>query len=517
MRTSFKVVGVSAAFISLTAAGPCDPEYDCQDFAATLGLGERGGVATTSGCFKVGEGGAIPWNQVDFLFEGPSYLTLGWSEVYDQVPMWTVADNAPTGPATVTYRYVSNGGNTLGEGKIRFTIECTDCRNIEMVAPTNGYVTGPNGFDCGGERNLCQVSYRPAQFPNPQLTAYPASGYQCGAWVGCTPSSADPCVANIDPTQDASCSIMFEENSTPRATLDIEIIGSGDVSVLDASEQQITCTEVSNGKSCRIVDNTSFTLRASASPGWVFSGWSGGCSGMSEDLPGLTMSGDRQCTATFTELGKVTLTLGMNPANTGAKLILTDSTGQPSEYQGDTSFTVSRNLFLDTDVSVEAVVNTGDVVAWRVKEWRGDCMGTGNTTTFRLTSSTMSCEAVFEQVQSSCNGATAPVLSVQVLDSMLRPIVPVDGAYSVGFEETVQIDLSGSDVGSNQMQRSVLYVPSTNGGWTEAAASSFSNGDVISWRNTQLRPSGGAYDVRIDATNDCGLQASETVTISVPF
>ncbi len=97
---------------------------------------------------------------------------------------------------------------------------------------------------------------------------------------------------SITYTYDAAGNKLSKASVAQRNALTVTLTGSGSVT---SSPPGISCGDTC---SASFVTGTSVTLSASPNMGYVFSGWSGGCTGVESCV--VAMDGDKNVTATFT-------------------------------------------------------------------------------------------------------------------------------------------------------------------------------------------------------------------------
>jgi hypothetical protein len=154
-------------------------------------------------------------------------------------------------------------------------------------------------------------------------------------------------VANGIPSQPMAVNIS---NS---AVLTVSVTGSGTVTSNPAG---INCPSTcSAGFSL----GANVTLTATATSGWVFSGWSGACSGTGGCT--VTMNTAQSVTATFTQLPTLTVSV------TGSGTV----TSSPSGISCPS--TCSASFASGTQVTLTATPASG----WKFSGWSGACSGTG--------------------------------------------------------------------------------------------------------------------------------------------
>lgn len=158
------------------------------------------------------------------------------------------------------------------------------------VQPTgHGRVTG-TGIDCGAQ---CSATYlRGTQVT---LTPIPDAGETFLGWTGGVCYGTGPCTVTMD--FDKTVRPVF---SSPPQTLSVAVSGSGRVTASPAGiDCPATCASA-------YPLGSAVTLTALPDPGWVFTGWSGACTGA---FCTLTMSAPQSVTATFAPAGATQYTL----------------------------------------------------------------------------------------------------------------------------------------------------------------------------------------------------------------
>jgi hypothetical protein len=165
-----------------------------------------------------------------------------------------------------------------------------------------------------------QVVYVSGQVIN--LTAVPDSGWQFAGWSGAISTTDNPTSFTIN--SDASVTATFTQIPPAQFTLTLNTQGEGSVS---ADPVQPTYSA-----------GQAVTLTATPSPGWVFTGWSGGVSGAGNPAT-ITISADTTVTATFAQappvtnvtsllrLDRVRLSFGLTPNSNAPAGVLTLAVG----------------------------------------------------------------------------------------------------------------------------------------------------------------------------------------------
>lgn len=159
---------------------------------------------------------------------------------------------------------------------------------LTVTKSGNGTVTSnPAGINCGA---TCTASFVPKS--NVTLSAVPDTGYLFKQWGGAC-SGSGTCIVTMNGTQNVTATFM------PYRTLMTTVAGSGTVTSAPAG---ISCNPT-----CSAVYeiNTPVTLTPAPAPDFVFTGWSGACSGTGNCT--VTMSQDRSVGAAFTPLRRLTV------------------------------------------------------------------------------------------------------------------------------------------------------------------------------------------------------------------
>lgn len=223
----------------------------------------------------------------------------------------------------------------------------------------SGTVTStPAGISCG---STCTASF--SSGTQVTLTATPSANSSFGGWSGaCSGTSA--CTLALK----SSTSVTANFSTSP--TLSVTVQGSGTVSSTPAG---INC-----GSTCiaDFASGTQVSLTATPAAGYVFSGWSGACSGTAACT--VTVSDNASVTATFSANAALTVTV------TGNGTVTSSPTGISCPSTCTASFTPNAQ------VTLTATPQAGYVFG----SWSGACTGTTTTCTVTLSAAT-SVTAVF--------------------------------------------------------------------------------------------------------------------------
>ncbi len=221
----------------------------------------------------------------------------------------TVFSITPGGSLTTLYSFCAQTGCADGADPIGGVIQATDGNfygttfqggatnqgavfklsvsysTLTVSVNGNGAVTSTDGFiNCPG---TCSHSY--LQNTQVTLNATPATGWAFSGWAGAC-SGTGSCQVTM--TQNINVSATFYQLPV---TLTVSVAGDGSVASTDG---YINCPGT-----CQHTYNPGapVTLNATAASGWLFSGWTGACSGVG--TCNITMTQNLAVTAVFVEPG----------------------------------------------------------------------------------------------------------------------------------------------------------------------------------------------------------------------
>lgn len=223
--------------------------------------------------------------------------------------------------------------------------------NLVVEITGSGRVTGNiGGVDC---RANCQAAFN----NNDQvtLTATADAGFVFQGWTGaCSGTSTCTVTMNAQRTVGA----VFVEQTSTQFQLTVVTSGMGTVT---SSPSGINC-----GSDCseEYAENTQVILTATPASGYLFSSWSGACSG--SGACNVTMTSDLTVTANFVEEGGATHDLTVTVSGNGT----VTSTPAGIQCGSDCSETYNESQ----SVSLVAVADSGFVF----QSWSGDCSGSGS-------------------------------------------------------------------------------------------------------------------------------------------
>jgi YVTN family beta-propeller protein len=196
---------------------------------------------------------------------------LGWSATYNATSVVLTVVNVTFGSSTLTVTDLGTGSGTV-----------TDDLGLINCTTTGGTISG-----------TCSASYTGGSIVT--LTATPAAGTSFNGWNACQGTAQ--CSVTLNGNQGVSATFVPTGSAF---TLNVSLIGTGNGSVTDTSEQ-IDCINtagvISGTCSGTYPAGTVVSLSASATQPSTFAGWLGACSGAG--ACSITMNSSQAVTASF--------------------------------------------------------------------------------------------------------------------------------------------------------------------------------------------------------------------------
>lgn len=251
-----------------------------------------------------------------------------------------------------TYNSDINGvlrGDAWDNGAYEYA---ADNKSTLLVTSINGTVTSnPSGIDCG---STCSADYEPET--SVTLTASANDGYTFTGWSGGGCSGTGNCTLTMNEAKSVTANYAVTIYN-----LAVTKSGSG-TGTVTGSDDLINC-----GSTCSVNYETgkSVVLTASATGGFIFSGWSGACTGTAPCTVAMTSA--KTVTATFITVYNLAVTKSVSAAGT-----VTSSEGLIS-----CGSACSATYELNTPVTLTATPVSG----YTFTGWLGGgCSGTGACT-----------------------------------------------------------------------------------------------------------------------------------------
>ncbi|GAM08162.1 thermophilic serine proteinase [Geobacter sp. OR-1] len=222
---------------------------------------------------------------------------------------------------------------------------------LAVTIAGDGTVNSSQGAGLNCSSASCSQDY--SDGTNIVLTATPGPGYAFSGWSGAC-SGIAPCALTMNQPR------IVTATFAPSYLLEVKLSGSGTVHSSPAPD--VNCSS----SSCRqsYANVSVVTLTATPAPGFVFSGWSGDCSGMETCM--VTMNQDQSITATFIP------TYPLNVTVSGSGTVHSS----PSTDISCSSGTCSKTYPSGSVVTLTASPSTD----YLFTGWSGACGGTGDCT-----------------------------------------------------------------------------------------------------------------------------------------
>jgi uncharacterized repeat protein (TIGR02543 family) len=253
-----------------------------------------------------------------------------------------------------------------------------------------GDVTSPDGeINCGNESGGTACTWLVPTGSTLTVFQTPAAGSVFQGWGGQCSGKAVSCTVQMGGDQQVGAAWAPAAGST--AVLTVSITGGGHVSGggIDCPSKCVANEAL----------NSAVTLTASPSDGYVFSGWTGGCTGSGPTCT-VTMDDNKDVTATFTQANVLAVTISGNGSVSG---------GSGAINCGSGANICSANFAAGATVSLVATAATGATFVG----WTGACGGSATTCTVSMNQS-KNVTATFSGGTTGSGGFT---LSVSVIGS----------------------------------------------------------------------------------------------------
>ena len=280
------------------------------------------------------------------------------------------------GGSTDTACDLGSGGDSIAiaefnpkSGTSQSTLSVTYADDGLAATGDEGDVSAPeptppgSAIDCGNASGGTSCAWVVPTGSTLTVFQTPAAGSVFQGWGGQCSGQAVSCTVQMDGDRQVGAAWAPAGGST--AQLTVNVAGGGHV-----SGGSIDCpsTCVAN-----VALNSAVTLTASPSDGYVFSGWTGGCTGTAPTCT-VTMTAAAAVTATFTQANVLAVTISGNGAVTG---------GSGAINCGGGASICSANFAAGATVSLVATPAVGATFTG----WTGACGGSATTCTVSMTQS----------------------------------------------------------------------------------------------------------------------------------
>jgi Divergent InlB B-repeat domain len=279
---------------------------------------------------------------------------------------FTPDSGATQSTLSITY----NAHDTTGDNPAASCTAGPGCPVIDqgnVSAPQTVPGTGAE-IDCGSSPAGTDCAWTVLTGSTLTVFQTPEAGALFGGWAGgCSDNASQACTVQLDGNAVVNATWYDPTSSTGTSTLSLSVAGSGKV-----TGAGVTCA---GPGSCTATEPSSSTVTLTAEPndGYLFTGWSGACSGAGTRCT-LSMDQDRAVTATFTQTNTLSVSVVGDGAVTG---------GSGAINCGNGAYICSANFSLNATVSLVAVAALGSTFTG----WTGACGGNATTCTVSMSNS----------------------------------------------------------------------------------------------------------------------------------
>jgi uncharacterized repeat protein (TIGR02543 family) len=266
-----------------------------------------------------------------------------------------------TGDNVVTATFNPNSGASQSTLSVTYNADDPAVDGDEGEVISLG--TLPDGVECGSDPAGSDCTAVVPTGSTLTLFQTPAAGSVFQGWGGQCSGQSASCTVQMDGDRQVGAAWAPAGGST--AQLTVSVAGGGHV-----SGGSINCPSICVAN---VALNSAVTLNASPSDGYVFTGWTGGCTGASP-ICTVTMTAAATVTATFTQANVLSVAIGGNGAVTG---------GSGAINCGGGASICSANFAAGATVSLVATPAVGATFTG----WTGACGGSATTCTVSMTQS----------------------------------------------------------------------------------------------------------------------------------
>jgi hypothetical protein len=219
-------------------------------------------------------------------------------------------------------------------------------------------VSSPAGIECGG---TCSAQFEEGS--KVTLTASPAAGSLFVSWKGCEKGGVNgrQCTVTMDKAKTVNAKFIAAYDVT------VNRVGSG-LGKVSSSPGGVLCLSNCSSTTAAFKEGTSVTLNAAPTKNFVFTEWTGDCSGSGSCALGV-LGEDKEVGAKFTEVAKNLLTVNKSGGGQG-----TAKSNLAGINCGATCSTMTAAYYQTQEVELTATPGKGSTFGG----WSGaGCSGTG--------------------------------------------------------------------------------------------------------------------------------------------
>ena len=220
-------------------------------------------------------------------------------------------------------------------------------------------VSNPSGIECGTAGTACTKKFE--QGTKVTLTASPGPSSTFVSWKGCDKGGVNGRQCTVTMSEAKNVSAKF----TKTYNVGVTRVGTG-LGKVSSSPGGVLCLSNCSSTNTAFKEGTSVTLSAAPSKNYVFTEWTGACSGFG--TCSLTMDANKTVGAKFTAVAQHKLILGKSGGGNG-----TVKSNLAGINCGAICSSMTAAYFQGQEVELTATPGKGSTFGG----WSGDCSGTG--------------------------------------------------------------------------------------------------------------------------------------------
>ena len=257
---------------------------------------------------------------------------------------------------------------TLGVGGAVGQAATTTTVRIQVIGKGSVKDAG-NVMSCGNGATTCRISYS-GSGSTVTFTATAAEGWTFSTWSGDDCSGATTCEVDLDlDDEDHEEIATFVSSPDPgNKTLTVKSNGDAEGDGGNIAGEDIDCDTGDTDCTTQVTAGSTLTIVETPDTGFVFSGWSGDCSGSSRSCT-MVMDGDKSATGTFRK-PRLTVSVNGNGTVTGGGIACTSGSSSGCTADADAG----------TDVTLTATPASGG----SFNSWSGCTTTSGATCTVTM-------------------------------------------------------------------------------------------------------------------------------------
>ncbi len=235
-------------------------------------------------------------------------------------------------------------GTEGGDAELTITFQPKPTLTVTKEGTGSGtVVSSPAGIECGA---TCSADFK--ENTKVTLTASPSAGSLFVSWKGCEKGGVNgrQCTVTMDKAKTVNAKFIAAYDVT------VNRVGSG-LGKVSSSPGGVLCLSNCSSTTAAFKEGTSVTLNAAPTKNFVFTEWTGDCSGSGPCSLG-TLGEDKEVGAKFTEVAKHLLTVNKSGGGQG-----TAKSNLAGINCGATCSSMASAYYQDVEVELTAIPGKG--------------------------------------------------------------------------------------------------------------------------------------------------------------